>query len=137
MPQLTFLDHLVLTVADMEQTLQFYTGVLGMVAETFRATDGTRRHALKFGSQKINLHQAGHEFEPRARLPQPGSGDLCFLTDGLLADWVAHLRNMGVSVEMGPIARSGAVGPITSIYLRDPDGNLIEIAKPDLAAQVG
>ena len=81
-----------------------------------------------FGDQKLNLHRAGHEFEPKALHPTPGSGDLCFITDLPLAQVIAHVRSCGVAIEEGPVARTGATGPIESIYLRDPDGNLIEIA---------
>ena len=118
------LDHLVLTVSDMDATCMFYTRVLGMRVVTF----GAGRKALAFGTQKINLHQAGHEFEPKALHPSPGSGDLCFITDLPLAQVIAHVRSCGVAIEEGPVARTGATGPIESIYLRDPDGNLIEIA---------
>lgn len=124
-PRLTALDHLVLTVADIPATMAFYTRVLGMEAGEFRPADGTRRRALAFGSQKINLHPAGAEFEPKAALPVPGSADLCFLTD-----WQAHLRACGIAILQGPIKRTDATGPTLSIYLRDPDGNLIEIATP-------
>lgn len=127
-PKLASLDHLVLTVADPGRTVDFYCRVLGMVAETFYPADGSRRMALKFGDQKINLHTAGAEFEPKAKTPRPGSADLCFLTETPLADWLSHLSGCDVAVENGPVARSGATGPITSIYLRDPDGNLIEVS---------
>lgn len=127
-PSVASLDHLVLTVADIGATVSFYTGVLGMRAETFRPADGTTRTALVFGAQKINLHLAGAEFEPRTRDPRPGSGDLCFLTETPLDDWHAHLERHGVAVELGPVERTGATGPIVSIYLRDPDGNLIELS---------
>lgn len=122
------LDHLVLTVADIAATVGFYTRILGMVAEEFHPADGSRRRALKFGRQKINLHQAGAEFEPKARAPGLGSADLCFLSDAPLADWLEHLARQGVPVEQGPVRRSGAEGPILSLYLRDPDGNLIEVS---------
>ena len=122
------LDHLVLTVADLSATVAFYTDVLGMETQRFRATDGSNRWALRFGAQKINLHQAGHEFEPKARLATPGSADLCFLSAEPLADWLAHFAALGIEVEDGPVPRSGAIGPITSLYLRDPDGNLIEVS---------
>ena len=118
------IDHLVLTVSDMDATCTFYTRVLGMRVVTF----GVGRKALAFGTQKINLHQAGQEFEPKALHPTPGSGDLCFITDLPLAQVIAHVRSCGVAIEEGPVARTGATGPIESIYLRDPDGNLIEIA---------
>jgi len=122
------LDHLVLTVADIARTVAFYVDVLGMAAETFRPADGTTRTALKFGQQKINLHLAGAEFEPKAKRTIPGSADLCFLTKVPLSDWQAHLTDLGIPIELGPVPRAGATGPITSIYLRDPDGNLIEVA---------
>ena len=124
------LDHLVLTVADIAATVEFYKGVLGMGAEQFTPADGSTRTALKFGSQKINLHQAGAEFDPKARHAQPGSADLCFLTDRPLIQWQAHLTAQGVQIEEGPVQRTGATGPILSIYIRDPDGNLLEISNP-------
>ena len=125
---LTQLDHLVLTVADIPATIAFYEGALGMVAEPFKVADGTTRHALKFGRFKINLHPADQPFEPKAARPTPGSADLCFLTETPIADWQAHLEKRGIAIEEGPVARTGATGPLTSIYLRDPDGNLIEIS---------
>jgi len=118
------LDHLVLTVADIERTVEFYARVLGMRAVTF----GAGRRALGFGRQKINLHLAGQEFEPKAAVPTPGSADLCLVTSTPLADVVAHLAACGVPIEDGPVARTGAVGPITSVYFRDPDRNLIEVS---------
>ena len=118
------LDHLVLTVRDIAATCAFYTQVLGMNEVTF----GDGRRALAFGRQKINLHQAGHEFEPKAQRPTPGSADVCFLTSVPLEEVSAHLRSHGVVILAGPVVRTGAVGPITSIYIRDPDQNLIEIA---------
>ena len=95
------LDHLVLTVADIGATVAFYETVLGMVSERFAAADGTTRTALKFGAQKINLHQSGAEFEPKAADPRPGSADLCFLTDQPIAEWQAHFASHGVTVEEG------------------------------------
>lgn len=133
LPAVTSLDHLVLTVADVEATLGFYTGILGMRAEVFFPADGSRRHALSFGTQKINLHPADAPFDPKAAHPGPGTADLCFLTDVPLADWQAHLAAHGVPVEEGPVPRSGATGPILSLYLRDPDGNLIEIGTREKA----
>ena len=129
-PTLATLDHLVLTVADVGATARFYRDVLGMEEITF----GEGRTALRFGAQKINLHPAAAPFEPKAAYPRPGSADLCFLTDATLADWQAHLAAAGVAIEEGPVARTGARGPIRSIYLRDPDGNLIEISVPDAGA---
>ncbi|MGV6847110.1 MAG: VOC family protein [Marinibacterium sp.] len=130
MPTLSALDHLVLTVADIDATCRFYETVLGMTARSFATADGTTRRALFFGAQKINLHQAGAEFAPKAATPMPGSADLCFLTDFPLTDWQAHLTALAIPIIDGPIPRSGAAGPIRSLYLRDPDGNLIEIAEP-------
>jgi catechol 2,3-dioxygenase-like lactoylglutathione lyase family enzyme len=120
------LDHLVLTVADIARACAFYGEALGMRIETF----GGDRKALRFGDQKINLHQVGREFEPKALKPTPGSGDLCFMAKTPLAEVVAHLAAVGVPIELGPVDRDGAAGPIRSIYLRDPDNNLIEIANP-------
>ncbi|MCI2262163.1 VOC family protein [Xanthomonas indica] len=124
--QIDHLDHLVLTVADIEATCAFYAQVLGMRVVTF----GEGRKALAFGAQKINLHRRGHEFEPKARVPTPGSADLCFLTATPLGQVVEELRAAAVPIEQGPVQRTGARGPILSVYLRDPDGNLIEIANP-------
>ena len=118
------LDHLVLTVADVEATCTFYRRVLGMEIVTFAGG----RKALAFGRQKINLHERGREFEPKAQHPTPGSGDLCFITSIALPELVAHLAAEGVAVIEGPVERTGAAGPILSVYFRDPDGNLIEVA---------
>lgn len=119
------LDHLVLTVSDITKTCAFYSR-LGFHPESFQSADGTVRTALKFGSQKINLHEAGHE--PKAKMPTPGSGDLCFISPTPLADVIAHLENIQVEVELGPVVRTGAVGKLNSVYVRDPDQNLIEIS---------
>ena len=118
------LDHLVLTVTDMARTLAFYTGHLGMTAVSF----GEGRRALRFGEQKINLHPADAPFVPHALLPTPGSADLCFIVDQPVTELAEQLRAAGVVVEQGPVSRTGATGPLQSIYLRDPDGNLIELA---------
>jgi catechol 2,3-dioxygenase-like lactoylglutathione lyase family enzyme len=118
------IDHLVLTVASIDRTVAFYTGVLGMRAETF----GGDRWALHFGVQKFNLHEAGHEFEPKAAHPMPGAVDICLITRTPIADVVATLEARGVSIIEGPIDRTGAQGPIRSVYLHDPDDNLIEIS---------
>jgi catechol 2,3-dioxygenase-like lactoylglutathione lyase family enzyme len=120
------LDHLVLTVADVPASVAFYQRVLGMRPVKF----GDGRYALAFGNQKVNLHQAGREIEPHAHRPTRGSADLCFITGTPLAEVVTTLRNLGVPVEEGPVPRTGATGPITSVYLRDPDGNLIELSNP-------
>jgi len=121
------LDHLVLTVADIDATVAFYCDGLGMELVRF----GGGRLALSFGSQKINLHRAGHEFEPKAAHPTPGSGDLCFLLDVPLERAQARLAEAGIEIEEGPVDRTGATGPIRSLYLRDPDGNLIEVSVPE------
>ena len=120
------LDHLVLTVADLDATLEFYTGTLGM-----RHVQFGERHAVGFGAQKINLHIAGHELSPRALRATAGSGDLCFLIDVSLSEAEARLRANKVDIEEGPVPRTGATGPIHSLYVRDPDGNLIELSVPD------
>lgn len=120
------LDHLVLTVADVDATCAFYRRVLGVEVVTFAGG----RKALSFGRQKINLHRHGHEFEPRADRPTPGSGDLCLLTTIPLDEVVAHLDAERVAIIDGPVRRTGATGPILSVYFRDPDGNLIEVANP-------
>ncbi len=118
------LDHLVLTVVDVEVTCAFYQAVLSMETVVF----GNGRKALVFGRQKINLHPAGREFEPKAKRPTPGSADLCLITSTSLKTVATHLAACGVDIEEGPVTRTGAVGSITSLYLRDPDGNLIEVA---------
>ena len=118
------IDHLVLTVAGIERSGAFYVDVPGMKVETF----GAGRKALRFGAQKINLHEVGREFEPKAKAPTPGSGDLCFIAGTPLEEAIAHLARLGVAIELGPVDRDGAAGPIRSIYIRDPDANLIEIA---------
>jgi catechol 2,3-dioxygenase-like lactoylglutathione lyase family enzyme len=118
------LDHLVLTVADLGKTCEFYEKVLGMETVTF----GAGRKALSFGRQKINLHQAGKEFEPKAVKPTPGSGDLCFIASAPLAEVIKHLKGEGIAIEEGPVPRTGATGPMESVYFRDPDGNLIEVS---------
>ncbi len=130
MPKIQSLDHLVLTVADLHATTEFYTQVLGMTAQTFEAADGSTRTALLFGGQKINLHVRGAEFDPKAANPLPGSADLCFLSPDRLSDWQGHFMRLGIAVEQGPVARTGAAGPILSLYIRDPDGNLIEVSNP-------
>ena len=118
------LDHLVLTVASIEATVEFYTRVLGMGVVTF----GAGRTALTFGTSKINLHETGKEFEPKALRPTPGSADICLIVDDGIADVIAQLAAAGVPVEAGPVERTGATGPIVSCYLRDPDHNLIELS---------
>ncbi|GAA1460081.1 VOC family protein [Williamsia maris] len=124
--QIESLDHLVLTVADPDATVRFYTDVLGMTEHTF----GSGRTALLFGRSKINLHRAGHEFEPKADRPTPGSADLCFLVATPIADIVEQLDAAGVPIVEGPVSRTGATGDILSVYVRDPDNNLIELSNP-------
>ena len=118
------IDHLVLTVRDIASTCDFYSRVLGMEVVTF----GEGRRALAFGVCKINLHQAGTEFEPKAAKPTPGSADLCLITETPITEVVTHLEAHGVPIIEGPIQRTGAVGPILSVYFRDPDSNLIEVS---------
>lgn len=119
------LDHFVLTVASVEETCAFYQRLLGFE----RIDSAGRPTALAFGGQKINVHEAGREFEPKASKPTPGSGDFCLITDRPLEELCAVLAANGVAVELGPVERIGARGPMTSVYFRDPDGNLVEVAK--------
>jgi catechol 2,3-dioxygenase-like lactoylglutathione lyase family enzyme len=118
------IDHIVLTVADIDVTCQFYSQVLGMDVVTF----GEGRKALAFGQQKLNLHQAGKEFEPKASRPTPGSVDICLISETPVNQVVSELEAAGVKVTEGPIQRTGATGPIVSVYFRDPDHNLIEVS---------
>jgi catechol 2,3-dioxygenase-like lactoylglutathione lyase family enzyme len=124
--EITGIDHLVLTVASIERTVAFYSGVLGMRAESFDADPV--RWALHFGTQKFNLHEAGHEFEPKAERPTVGSVDLCLITRTPLDEVVAVLAEHRVPIIEGPVVRAGAQGEIRSVYVRDPDANLVEIA---------
>ncbi|MBK0011696.1 VOC family protein [Stenotrophomonas sp. S41] len=119
------IDHLVITTVDEDACVKFYTEGLGMRLETF----GQGRKALCFGSQKINVHVKGKEFEPKAHLPVPGAIDLCFVAAIPLAGVIQQLQDNGISIVEGPVARTGAVGPILSVYVRDPDLNLIEISE--------
>ncbi|MFQ5785430.1 MAG: VOC family protein [Alphaproteobacteria bacterium] len=121
------IDHIVLTVRDLAATVAFYTRVLGMKEVRF----GANRVALHFGRHKINLHEAGREFEPKAARPAPGSGDLCLIAETALDAVARDLEAAGVAIEDGPVERTGAEGSIRSLYIRDPDGNLIEIASYD------
>ena len=120
------LDHIVLTTTDEAACLRFYVDGLGLTLENF----GQGRKALRFGDQKINLHVKGHEFEPKAHLPVPGALDLCFIASVPLDEVVKRLAARGLSIIEGPVARTGAVSRIRSVYLRDPDLNLIEISEP-------
>ena len=118
------IDHLVLTVRDLQASLHFYTSVLGMTHEVF----GAGRHALKFGQQKINLHPADAPIQPHAKAPSPGSADLCFVTSTPLEQVIQSLHDNNIMIESGPVERTGALGPILSVYFRDPDGNLLEVS---------
>jgi catechol 2,3-dioxygenase-like lactoylglutathione lyase family enzyme len=121
------IDHIVLTAFDVQRTLDFYTRVLGMEPVTFA---GGRR-GLAFGRQKINLHQAGREFEPKALKPAPGALDLCFITETPLDQVIEELKAQGVAIAEGPVPKTGALGPMMSVYFRDPDGNLLEVSNYD------
>lgn len=125
--QVSRLDHFVLTVQSIEVTVAFYESVMGMHQELF----GNGRVALKYGQQKINLHLAGHEFEPKAAVPTPGSADLCFITHTPLEEAMNHVQACGVEIIAGPVGRTGANGPLRSFYFRDPDQNLIELSNED------
>ncbi|HET9652863.1 MAG TPA: VOC family protein [Usitatibacter sp.] len=118
------IDHFVVTAWDIDRTIDFYQRVLGMQPVTFA---GGRR-GLAFGRQKINLHQAGREFEPKALKPAPGTVDVCFIAATPLAEVVEHLKACGVAIVEGPVPKTGALGPMQSVYIRDPDGNLVEIS---------
>jgi catechol 2,3-dioxygenase-like lactoylglutathione lyase family enzyme len=118
------IDHFVLTVADIDASCDFYARVLGMNVVNF----GEGRKALAFGAQKINLHRHRHEFEPKATQPTPGSGDFCLVTSVPLDQVIEHLKRCDVAIEEGPVPRTGARGPILSVYFRDPDGNLVEVS---------
>jgi catechol 2,3-dioxygenase-like lactoylglutathione lyase family enzyme len=126
-PPIDRLDHLVLTVASVDASVAFYARVLGFAKMTF----GAGRTGLCFGSQKINLHPVGSAIEPRALRPTPGSADLCFITAAPIERVIAHLSGCGVAIVEGPARRTGALGPMTSVYFRDPDGNLVEVANYD------
>ena len=121
------LDHFVLTVNDIDETVQFYTTVLGFEPEIF-VSGGVERIALKFGQQKINLHQVGSEFKPGADRPLSGTGDFCLITDTPLQEVTRELGSLGVEILLGPVSRTGARGKLRSVYVRDPDNNLIEIS---------
>ena len=128
-PDIQSIDHVVMQAADVPETIKFYTKILGMTHSEFQPpTGGPVRQSLHFGVQKINLHDAESPFLPHARNPAAGSVDLCFITQQSLGDWQQHLANCGVVIENGPICKTGANGPILSIYIRDPDGNLIELS---------
>ena len=122
--EISSLDHLVLTVKDIEKTVSFYTSVMGMQKEVF----GQGRVSLRYGEQKINLHEAGNEFEPKANRPTPGSADLCFITNTPLNEAMSHVKNCGIQIIEGPVKRAGTKSSLLSFYFRDTDGNLIEVA---------
>jgi len=128
-PLVDRVDHLVLTVADIEATTRFYERALGMEREFFRGPEGQPRHALRFGRQKINLQDRATETPTKARVPTLGSGDFCLIAAVPLDDVIAHLRAQDVALEAGPVPRRGALGAMRSVYFRDPDGNLVEVAE--------
>lgn len=129
------IDHIVLTTRDLEGCIRFYRDVLGMQLERFPTPQGERL-ALKFGAQKINLHEWGKEFTPRAHVAAPGSLDLCFIAAVSLDDVIAKLKAAGVPILEGPVTKTGAVSKIRSVYVRDPDLNLVEISVPELSTGV-
>jgi len=123
------IDHIVLSSADPEKTIGFYCDVLGMTLQTFAPPDGSApRRALCFGRQKINIHDAGAPYVPHARNPAAGAVDICLLSDVPVADWQRRFADHGIAIEHGPVAKTGAMGPLWSVYVRDPDGNLVEIS---------
>jgi len=127
--EIMHIDHIVMTAGDMPKTIDFYCNVLGTTAVEFvPPTGGAPRQSLHFGSQKINLHDAAAPYIPHAKTPQAGSVDLCFISAQPLADWQTHLAQHGVAIEDGPVRKTGANGTLLSLYIRDPDGNLIEIS---------
>ena len=122
-------DHIVLTVNDIEETTRFYERVLGFEREVFPGSDGRPRHALRFGKQKINLQDRATDTANKARTPTFGSGDFCLVAAVPLEEVLARLRAENITIEAGPVARRGAVGPMRSVYFRDPDGNLVEVSE--------
>jgi catechol 2,3-dioxygenase-like lactoylglutathione lyase family enzyme len=123
------IDHIVLTVTDIELTTQWYELVMGFEREFFMGPEGQPRYALRFGQLKINLQDKATETPTKARVPTIGSGDFCLIASQPLDDFILHLKNIGVAIDVGPVPRRGALGPIRSVYLRDPDGNLVEVAE--------
>jgi len=123
------IDHLVLTVRDIEETTRFYERALGLEREFFRGPQGQPRHALRFGNQKINLQDAATDTPTKALTPTLGSGDFCLIAARPLEEVMARLQAEGIPIEAGPVARNGALGPMRSVYFRDPDGNLVEVAE--------
>ena len=124
------IDHVVITVKNLNKTIDFYTNILGMKLEEFSSSlDNDKiRYAVSFGSQKINIHEEKKPFKPNALHPSSGSMDICFISKNKINDWVHHLVKKGINIEIGPEKKTGALGPILSIYIRDPDFNLIEIS---------
>ena len=123
------IDHIVITVSDMKKTIHFYCDILGMeINQFYSKSDNTYRKSLKFGKQKINLHDASNPYKPNAEVALPGTLDICFLTDEPLSHWIKTFNKNNVTIESGPVLKTGAIGPIESIYVRDPDKNLIEIS---------
>ena len=121
------IDHIVFTVQSIEKTCAFYARVLGLTVQAY-VYGGAERKSLHFGEQKINLHEAGNEFEPKARRPAPGAIDICFITKTPIDEVIAHLVVCGVAIVDGPGVRNGAIGRMRSVYFRDPDQNLIEVS---------
>ena len=124
------IDHVVITVKDLNKTIDFYTNILGMKLEKFSSflKNNQIRFAVSFGSQKINIHEEKKSLTPNALNPFSGSMDICFISKNKIKDWVYHLKNKRINIEIGPEKKTGALGPILSIYIRDPDFNLIEIS---------
>ena len=124
-----FIDHVVITVFDINKSVHFYSNILGMELQEFlSSTDNTKRKSLKFGRQKINLHEVSKPFKPHANKPLPGTMDICFISEINVNDWIKIFDNFDIKIEDGPVKKTGAKGPIRSIYIRDPDKNLIEIS---------
>lgn len=124
------IDHIVITVNDINKTVNFYTEVMNMKLEIYTAkNDNTKRISFSFGNQKINIHSYAKPHKEHAKIPTPGSADICFLTNSPIKDWVKYLSMKGINIIEGPVERNGANGQILSIYVRDPDGNLIEISE--------
>ena len=124
------IDHVVITVMNLNKTIDFYTNILGMKLEEFCSSlnNNQIRYAASFGSQKINIHEEKKPIKPRALNPRSGSMDICFISKNKISDWIHHLVKKGIKIEIGPEKKTGALGPILSIYIRDPDFNLIEIS---------
>ena len=123
------IDHVVITVSDINKSIDFYSNILGMELHEFlSSTDNVKRKSLKFGKQKINLHEASKPFKPHAINPIPGAMDICFLSEINIDDWIKIFNKFNIKIEDGPVKKTGANGPIRSIYVRDPDKNLIEIS---------